>query len=118
MSDKALTRNLLFTILRDWESGAATAQDVQELAESFTDDQELPDFPQRDDRSIEIEVLMHLDALSTLPVTRADVPAMLRFLATPPGAALDGWTAWISYWERRDAADRRAEVANDPFYAV
>ncbi|MDP9194002.1 MAG: hypothetical protein M3P06_20090 [Acidobacteriota bacterium] len=118
MTDKVLTRNLLINALRDWQSGEMTAQEVQELAESFTDSSDFPESPPEDDRSIEVEVLMHLDALSTLPVTRADIPAILQFLSTPPGEALNGWAAWISYWESQNDADRRAEVAGDPFYAV
>lgn len=118
MTDNVLSRNLLITVLRDWERGEVTAQDVQELAESFTDTEEFPEIPAEDDRSIEVEVLMHLDALTTLPVTRGDIPAILQFLSTPPGEALNGWAAWISYWENRSDGDRRAEVAGDPFYAV
>jgi len=57
-------------------------------------------------------------ALTTLPVTKGDIPAMLQFLRTPTGEAVDGWAAWISYWENRIEAERRAEVADDPFYSL
>lgn len=113
-----LSRSLLLDILQKWQSGQVTAQYVHELAESFTEAEDFAEFPPDDDRSIDVEVLMHLDALTTLPVTPADIPAMLRFLKTPSGNAVDGWAAWISYWDNRNEADRRAEVVDDPFYVV
>ena len=111
-----IDREQLFTLLARWEEGLLNEKQVQEFAESFTDDSDVPELPHDDDESIVNEVLLHLDALPALLITKRDIPAIVTFLLTPPGSAREGWSAWLTYWKDLDEAKRREELQTNPFY--
>jgi hypothetical protein len=61
-------------------------------------------------------VLAQLEILNHQPITREDVPALLAFLGTPRGQAARGWMQWWQYWDGIDFAQRRRELATNPYY--
>jgi hypothetical protein len=69
-----------------------------------------------DDQSIAIEVLAQLEILNHQLITREDIPALLDFLDTPPRQAARGWKQWRQYWDGIDFAQRRRELATNPYY--
>jgi hypothetical protein len=91
-------REQLLTILKQWDEGSLTEAQVQEFAESITNEYDLPELPHDEDQSIPVEVLFHLDALPGLLVSKQDIPVMIAFLHTPSGQAESGWEAWLAYW--------------------
>ncbi len=48
------------------------------------------------------EVLETIDTLS-FPISRDDVPEILRFLNTQPSETRESWEEWRGYWARKEA---------------
>lgn len=111
-----MTREMLAEVLERWKAGLITEAQVQEWAESFTDESDYPDVSHSEDDSIANEVLLRLDALPMMLLTKNDIPAVIRFLETPCGQAEEGWREWEAYWDSIDVEERRQEVADNPFY--
>lgn len=106
----------MLSLLEEWANGAVDAQHVHEVAESLWDQHEWPILPDEDDRSIAIEVLMHLDMLNVQWITTDDIPAMRAFLGTLPGRSVLGWQAWTDYWDNLDFEKRRRDVQANDYY--
>jgi hypothetical protein len=109
-------RSILRSLLLQWGTGKLSEKDVHETAEGLWERHEWPEYCETDDRSIAIEVLAHLEILNHQLITRDDVPALLDFLDTPPGQAARGWIRWRQYWDGIDFAQRRRELATNPYY--
>ena len=117
MSEIAFERENLIALLMRWKAGTLGAADVQEEAEKLLETRiNANELPREDDQSIPAEILLYLDALPALLVTKSDIGAMVDFLNTPKGAAIDGWHRWLAYWDRLDKQQREKEVKGDPFY--
>ena len=113
----ALDRTTLRKLLSDWKAGLIGEVQVQESAEALLDArQPVDELPQDDDRSVPLEVLLYLDALPALLITKEDVDTMLAFLDTPPGHAAEGRQRWSGYWETIDGDERRESLRGNPFY--
>ena len=117
MSMEELSRSSLRALLQRWAANEITAVDVHERAEALWESQTWPPYSHDDDRSIAVEVLSQLDIIDHQLITVDDVPAIVRFLDTPPGRALEGWVQWVKYWEGVDMKRRMLDLAANPFYA-
>ncbi len=113
-----IDRAQLLDILQRWEVGLLTESQVQQLAESVTDQYDVPELPHHEDDSIAYEVLLYLDSLPAVLLTKEDIPALIAFLRTPSQCAEDGWQAWLEYWERVNDGERREQLRKNPFYFV
>lgn len=67
--------------------------------------------------AIALEVLLNLTALYEQLITPEDIPALLTFLATPPGKELEGWRALHQYWDSIDFEQRRLKLMSHPYYS-
>jgi hypothetical protein len=113
-----IDRERIVQILLDWQQGIVRESQVQEFAESFTDHVDFPESGHDEDESIAPEVLLCLDALPALLITKDDIPAMIDFLSTPRGQAQHGWDRWQSYWASVDDNERRRQLESNPFYFI
>ena len=109
-------RSVLRSLVLRWATGELTERNVHETAEGLWESQPWPNYSEADDRSVALEVLTQLDILNHQLITREDIPALLDFLDTPPGQAARGWKHWRQYWDGIDFAQRRRELATNPYY--
>lgn len=93
-------------------------REAHETAEVLVEEHGLPEYPEEDDRSMPVEVLLELDSLNFRYITREDVPAILRFLSTPAGEAEQGWREWRRYWQSVDWEKRREELKDNLNYSI
>ncbi|MGH9894476.1 MAG: hypothetical protein ACREA0_21340 [bacterium] len=118
MNLKKLLRNLLLR----WQAGDLDEKGVHreavahEASPPWTQD-EWPEYPDADPRSIVVEVLSQLSMLNAQWITRDDIPAILSFLDSTPGEEKQAWQNWEKYWEELDYRKRREEIAGNPFYS-
>ena len=76
------------SMLASWEEGAVSDRRVQRWAERLVAAVDLPSHPEHEG-ACRAEVLLQLAMLDRVPLTRADVPAIRRFLRTRD------WSAWF-----------------------
>lgn len=77
------------SMLAAWEQGTVGDRQVQRWAERFVAGVDLPSHPD-DEGACRAEVLLQLAMLDRVPLTRADVPVLRRFLRTRD------WAAWFA----------------------
>lgn len=111
-------RKALRELLRRWQTGDLTPEEVHREAEAMYEAEEWPELPDEDPRSIGLEVLTQLDILNHQLITEADIPAMLEFLSTAVGDEADGWAKWRAYWEHVNLDERREELRHNSFYST
>lgn len=112
-----IDRDTLRELLTRWLKGDLDERDVHEEAERlWSQSEEWPEYSEEDPRSIPLEVLSQLEILNHQLITKEDVPAMLRFLDTPPSRELDAWRRWREYWDEVDFDKRRQELKDNPYY--
>lgn len=113
-----IERQQLQDLLGRWQRGEIDERDVHEEAEIFweryADDKE---YGKGDSESIAMDILINLDSLDRQLVTREDIPAMLSFLATPPGQEHESWQVWERYWDSVDFEQRRQSLAGNGYYS-
>jgi hypothetical protein len=112
-----VTRADLVAVLLSWQSGAITAQQVHDWAESlYPGNCAYDDWDENGD-SVALEVLGDLDKLNLDLVVPKDVPIYLAFLQTPPDQYSDGHRKYREAIGRINRAARRRALRNDPFYS-
>lgn len=110
-----IDRAQLMRLLRRWQSGEIDGNTVQSEAEYMVEQlRPLPEYAQSDPRSICKSVLKILESLSSQLVMVIDIPAMMDFLATPPGRELAGWVHWHGYWSSIDFDQRLKVIMENP----
>lgn len=116
--DAEQLREEIRRILQLWQRGAVDVQRVQAKAEQLLETWNYPTYEESDPRSIPIDVLSNLDMAYYQLVVPQDIPAMLRFLDTPPGQEANAWKHWKQYWNDIDYDDRKRRLRTDEFYAT
>jgi len=117
MAKATLDRMHLLTLLTQWKDGIIDESQLQQRAEALMDrSEDIEELPHDDDRSIVREVLLYLDTLPALLITKDDIDAIREFLSTPKGEATEGWRKWHAYWDSIDEAERRRALRGHPFY--
>lgn len=112
-------RGVLRSLFEQWSSGEVDEREVHEAAQRIRDsDDNWPEYPKHDPRSIAVEVLTQLDLLNHQLITREDIPTILEFLDTPAGAESDGWERWRDYWAEADLGARSSALQDDPYYCT
>ena len=118
MSDSLMIRARLIYLLSKWQRRELSTEKVHAEAESLFRDFVCDEVPRSEPKSILNEVLIQLDILNHQLIIEEDIPAILKFLQTPPTALESGWQIWEAYWNSIDFQDRRQRLANNPYYAV
>jgi hypothetical protein len=114
-----VSRGDIADVLRRWQSGLLTAEQVHSWAEELYSPGHL-DFDDRegdDEDSVANEVLSSLDMLNLNLLVVGDVPIYLEFLGTPPGQFAEGYQKFEQALSRIDREERRRRLAHIPFYA-
>ncbi len=116
--EHAITRGQIETILRQWQDGALTAEQVHEWAQAmyFPGALEIAD-EEPDGNSASNEVLQYLDCLDSNLIIVEDVPIYLEFLATPSGQFDNGYRKFVQALDRIDMLSRRQALSRIPLYA-
>jgi hypothetical protein len=114
-----IERNRITTLLKQWADGVINERQVHEQAEEWLEQlSEAPSYPEKDPRSIPLEVLVQLDTLNHQLITRDDIPAIQTFLHTPSGKEPSGWAFWRKYWDDLDLERRKEELKSNPYYCT
>ena len=117
MAMPAIDRTQLLSLLHQWKVGLINEAQLQETAEAMLANRNnTTEASREDDESVAMEVLLYLDVLPALLVTKDDIDAIEDFLNTPRGRAPEGWRKWSTYWDSIDEAKRRYDVRDNPFY--
>jgi len=110
-------RVYLIEILSKWKSGEYYEKQVHELAEKLLGSlNEIPNYPNYNYYSIEIEVILNLDVLNYQLITVEDVDSMLEFLYTKKGDELESWKKWGDYMDSIDWEKRKRELKDNEYY--
>jgi hypothetical protein len=110
-------RQQLFDILTKWLNGELSTKEVHEEAEEMvTAFEEWPRVSKAHANAIPLEILSNLEVLNYQLITQEDIPAMLKFLATPPGSEKRAWEEWERYWENIDLESRKRILSDNPYY--
>jgi hypothetical protein len=115
---EAEIRDVLRSLLLNWADGSLNEQQVHNAAEQLWEGGNWPEYDRTDDRSVAIEVLLHLDVLNHQLITSQDVPAMLEFLDSPSDQTREAWAGWEEYWKSIDWTARETELASNPYYST
>ncbi len=111
-------RETLELLLKNWGLDVLTEREVHEEAEILWEEVAMSaDYPEDDPRSITAEVLSQLSVLNWQLIVVDDIPAILAFLATPPGQEPQAWQDWLDYWKNIDFEQRRISLLSNPYYA-
>ncbi len=115
---RAMTRGEIAEVLRRWQAGQLTAEQVHTWADDlyFPGHLEFDDREGEDEGSVANEVLSSLSMLDMNLVTAADVPIYLEFLSTPPGQFADGYRRFVEAMDRIDREERRRSLSQTPPY--
>jgi hypothetical protein len=115
--ERELSRGEIAEVLRRWQAGLLTAEQVHEWAEERYFPGHLDFDDEEDDRSVASEVMGYLDMLNMNLMVVEDVPIFLEFLETPAGRFAEGYGKFREALDRIDMRARQRELAHIPFYA-
>jgi hypothetical protein len=101
------------SLLTRWRNGQAAPADVARAAQEIWLSRGWPKVGAEDSRAIPLEVLFMLSLGRQSGLTHEDIPALLEYLATPDGEALDGRARWFAYLESLNLTERDPVAAGD-----
>jgi hypothetical protein len=116
---RVVTRAELAEMLYRWQAGALSNRQVHDWAEELFGPADYDDWEGEgmEDGSVACAVLGELDQLDMNLLTVDDVPALLGFLATPPGEFRQGLADWEAEVAKRNIPARQRALRDDPVYA-
>jgi hypothetical protein len=119
--DIKIPRSEIIDILRKWQSGKMTVDQVKEWAEErYQDDEDkylFTDFEGKPESSVSVEIMANLSAADLYLVTVDDIPEYIAFLETPVGSFLKGYKRFAKYHNSIDYDARIEKIKKIPFYA-
>jgi hypothetical protein len=115
---RMVTRAEIAEVLRNWQSGLWSAQQVHNWADDLFFPGEVDfDDEEPDEESVACVVLRDLSMLNMNLRLSEDISIYLEFLGTPPGRYAEGYAKYATAIKSIDNAASRRELHHDPFYA-
>jgi len=115
-----MSRSDIADVLRQWQAGLLTAEQVHAWAEElyFPGSLDFDDYEGDEENSVANEVMSCLDMLNMKLIVVEDVPIYLEFLETPKGQFVDGYRKFENALSLIDYQERCRRLAQNPLYAL
>ncbi len=112
-----ISRAVVAAVLKHWQAGEWSAEQVHEWAEDRFGQVDVDDWEGAEEQSVANEVLAALDLLDMNLMLPEDTPLYLAFLRTPPGQFAAGYQILQDALDRIDYPARQAALRAVPLYA-
>jgi hypothetical protein len=116
MSTRILKRDELAQMLREWQAGQVSTEQLLRWANALDLSDEVDFEDWEGDDSVTNEVLAALDMLDMNLALPEDAPVYLAFLATPSGQFQSGYAEYQRALSAVDLVSRRKKLRGVPLY--
>ncbi len=112
-----ISRAVVAAVLRHWQAGEWSAEQVHTWAEDRFGQVDVDDWEGAEEQSVANEVLAALDMLDMHLILPEDIPIYLHFLQTPAGQFAAGYQTVQDALEQIDYRARQQALQAIPLYA-